>query len=233
MGTPQGGVISPLLANIFLHYVVDQWVHTWRASNAKGDVIIVRYADDVVMGFQYQSEARKCHAALGERLATFNLELHAQKTRLIEFGRFSHRDRAARGEGKPEAFDFLGITHICGRTRTNGCFTIRRKPVSRRIARKLKQIKGELIARRHEAVSDQGKWLRSVFQGMMRYYGVPGTAEILGTIRKQLVWTWLRSLRRRSHKARQLTWQRMEGLINTWIPKVRICHPYPSERLVV
>lgn len=233
VGTPQGAVISPLLANIFLHYVVDQWVHKWRATNAKGDVIIVRYADDFVLGFQYQSEARQCLKALGQRLAKFKLELHEQKTRLIEFGRFAHRDREKRGERKPETFDFLGFTHICAKTRTNGRFTIRRKPIAKRIASKLQRIKAEQMKRRHESVAEQGKWLRSVFQGIMNYYAVPGTAEILSTLRKQVSRQWLRALRRRSHKARKLTWKRMERLIETWIPKVRICHPYPSERLVV
>lgn len=233
VGTPQGSVISPLLANIFLHYVLDLWVEKWRRTHARGDVIIVRYADDFVMGFQYESDAQQCLEALVQRLGKFNLQVHEQKTRLIEFGRFAERDRTARGEAKPETFDFLGFTHICAKTRKNNRFTIRRKPIAKRMGRKLKQIKGELLKRRHEHVAQQGDWISSVVQGYLNYFAVPGTAEVLSTFRKQVCRTWLRALRRRSHKARKLTWKRMEKLFETWVPKVRIIHPYPNERLFV
>ena len=233
VGTPQGSVVSPLLANIFLHYVLDLWVQKWRKTNAKGDVIIVRYADDFVMGFQYQAEAQQCQKALVERLAEFNLEIHEQKTRLVEFGRFAHRDRKARGEAKPETFDFLGFTHICATTRKNERFTIRRKPIAKRARRKLKQIKSELLERRHVSVAIQGAWIRSVVGGYFNYVAVPGTSEQLSSFRKHVCRLWLRALRRRSHKARRLTWKRMEKLFESWIPKVRIVHPYPNQRLSV
>jgi RNA-directed DNA polymerase len=233
VGTPQGAVISPLLANIFLHYALDLWVHVWRKREADGEVIIVRYADDFVMGFQHKEEAARFLKALRERLAKFRLELNEDKTRLIEFGRFAERDRHARGQGKPETFDFLGFTHWCGKTRKNGKFTVRRKPVAKRVRRKLKEIKQELMRRRHACVASQGRWLHSVVQGYFAYFAVPGTSEVLSAFRKQVCKYWRRALRRRSHKARNLTWKRMARLIDTWIPRVKIQHPYPNQRLTV
>lgn len=233
VGTPQGAVISPLLANIFLHYALDLWVQAWRKKRARGDVIIVRYADDFVMGFQYEWEAKRFLEELRERLAKFHLELHAEKTRLIEFGRFAQRDRKGRGQGKPETFDFLGFTHCCGKTRKTGKFIIRRKPAAKRMRKKLKDLKQELMRHRHTPVGEQGRRLKRVLQGYFAYYAVPGTCEILNVFRKQVCRAWLRALRRRSHKGRNMTWKRMARLLDTWVPTVRIHHPYPNERLVV
>jgi len=230
VGTPQGAVISPLLANIFLHYVLDLWVHWWRTHRAHGDVIIVRYADDLVMGFQHRGEAIACLRELRERLAGFELELHPDKTRLIEFGRFAARDREAAGQGKPESFDFLGFTHSCGTTRENGKFTVLRKPMRKRLGKKLKELGKQLLRRRHDRVPAQGQWLRSVVQGVFNYYAVPGSSFVLSAFRKHVCRYWIRALRRRSQKARKLTWARFERLINTWIPEVRVLHPYPNER---
>jgi len=234
VGTPQGAVISPLLANVFLHYVLDQWVETWRRTQAQGDVIIVRYADDFVLGFQYEEEARAFLDQLRERLAAFHLELHPDKTRLIEFGRFAARDRTRRGQGKPETFDFLGFTHWCGTTRERGQFTVRRKPVAKRMRKKLQEIKETLMRQRHRPVAEQGRWLGRVVQGYFAYFAVPGTAEILSAFRKHVARLWLRALRRRSQrKGRRLTWKRFERLPDTWIPAVKIHHPYPNQRLRV
>ncbi len=234
VGTPQGAVISPLLANVFLHYALDQWVQEWRTTQARGDVIIVRYADDFVMGFQYEWEARAFLDGLRERLGVFHLELHPEKTRLIEFGRFAERDRTQRGQGKPETFDFLGFTHWCGTTRTNHKFTIGRKPVAKRMRKKLKEIQETLMRQRHTPTAEQGLWLSSVVRGYFAYFAVPGTAEILSAFRKHVSRLWLRALRRRSQrKGRRPTWKRIERLLDTWIPKVQILHPYPNERLHV
>lgn len=234
VGTPQGAVISPLLANVFLHYALDQWAHEWRKTKARGDVIIVRYADDFVMGFQYPSDAGNFLHALRERLGEHKLRLHPDKTRLIEFGRFAEKDRARRGAGKPETFDFLGFTHWCGTTRKNGKFTIGRKPVAKRRRRTLKAIKDALMRRRHQPVPEQGRWLGSVIRGYFAYFAVPGTAEVLSAFRKSVCRNWLRALRRRSQrKGKRLAWKRFGLILDKWIPKVRIQHPYPNERLVV
>jgi hypothetical protein len=181
-GTPQGSVISPLLANIFLHYVLDLWVKQWRKRKARGEVIIVRYADDFVMGFQYRQDAEGCLSELQQRFLAFGLELHRDKTRLIEFGRFAASNRAQRGVGKPETFDYLGFTHICATTLTNGCFTVRRQTIAKRLRAKVKEVKVELLRRRHEPVPAQGKWLRAVVQGHFNYYGVPGNTYALGEL---------------------------------------------------
>ena len=234
VGTPQGAVISPLLANVFLHYALDQWVQEWRQTKAHGDVIIVRYADDFVMGFQHERDARAYLADLRERLGKFHLELHPDKTRLIEFGRYAERDRNQRGEGKPETIEFLGFTHWCGATRKNGKFTIRRKPIAKRMRKKLKEIKETLMRRRHTPVPEQGRWVRSVIRGYFAYFAVPGTAENLSAFRKHVCRLWLRALRRRSQrKGRRLTWERFKRVIETWVPKVAILHPYPNTRLTV
>lgn len=233
VGTPQGAVISPLLANIFLHYVLDLWVKQWRKKEARGEVIIVRYADDFVMGFQYRGDAGRFVQEVRKRFAKFGLEMHSEKTRLIEFGRFAVADRARRGQSKPETFDFLGFTHICAKTRKTGRFTVHRKTISKRMRAKAKAIKEEILRRRHEPVPEQGKWLRAVVQGHFNYYAVPGNTFALGEFRTQVIRAWFRALRRRSHKARTLNWPRMQRLIETWITPVRVLHPYPNQRLVV
>jgi len=230
-GTVQGGSVSPLLSNIYLHYVFDLWVHWWRSHRANGEVIVVRFADDWVAGFQYQSEAQKFLRELKERFARFGLELHSEKTRLIEFGRFAAQSRLARGEGKPETFDFLGFTHICGRKR-NGKFTVLRKTVRKRWQSKLKEVSRELRTRMHRPVPEQGAYLKSVLLGHMRYYGVPMNRRSLNAFRYALYRVWWKVLRRRSQK-HNLTWKRMERLLVAWFPSVRIYHPYPSERVRV
>jgi len=230
-GTVQGGSISPLLSNIYLHYVFDLWVHWWRRHRANGDVIVVRFADDWVAGFQYQSDAQKFLRELKERFARFGLELHSEKTRLIEFGRFAAQSRLARGQGKPETFDFLGFTHICGKTR-RGKFTILRKTMRKRWQNKLKEVSWELRTRMHRPVPEQGAYLRSVLLGYMRYYGVPMNGRSLDAFRHALHRVWWKVLRRRSQK-HNLSWKRMERLIAAWFPSVRIYHPYPLERVRV
>jgi len=232
VGTPQGAVISSLLANIYLHYTLDVWVKQWRSRHARGEVYIVRYADDFVMGFQYRSDAEQFQAELKERLAKFSLEMHEGKTKLIEFGRFAIRNRKEHGEGKPETFDFLGFTHICTKKK-NGRFTIYRKTITKRLRAKLKKVRELLLRQRHRPVSEQGSWLRAVMQGHFNYYGVPGNRKALDTFRKQIQLSWLQALRRRSQKARSLTWERMKKLIATWLPTARVTHPYPNQRLCV
>jgi RNA-directed DNA polymerase len=232
VGVPQGAVISPLLANIYLHYALDLWVKT-RRREACGEVIIVRYADDFVMGFQYRREAEQFLAQLRERLAEFGLELHEDKSRLIEFGRFAAVDRAARGEGKPETFDFLGFTHICAKTRKSGRFTVVRKTIAKRMRAKVKEVRRELMCRRHAPVPEVGRWLQSVVRGYFNYHAIPGNKHQLDAFRTLIIRAWLRSLRRRSQAGRKLTWDRVQRLVTTWIPRPRIIHPYPNRRLCV
>jgi RNA-directed DNA polymerase len=233
VGTPQGAVISPLLANIYLHYALDLWVDQWRNRNAKGDVIIVRYADDFVIGFQHRSEARRFLRELSERMEKFGLKLHPDKTRLIEFGRFAASNRTARGEGKPETFDFLGFTHCCATTR-HGRFVIRRRSVAKRLRAKLQAVKAELTRRMHWPPADQGRWLQSVVRGWFNYHAVPLNGDALETFRTQIIRMWRHVIRRRSQKARRKwTWSRVRGLIQRWIPPKRILHPYPDIRLIV
>ncbi len=232
IGTPQGAVISPLLANIYLHYVLDLWVNKWR-EEARGDVIIVRYADDWIMGLQYKDEAERFLQDLRERLAKFGLELHEDKTRLLEFGRFAADNRTERGDGKPETFDFLGFTHICARTRKNNTFTVRRKTIAKRLRAKVKEVREEIMKRRHVPVPDQGKWLRSVLNGHLNYYAVPGNKQSIDTFRTEVMRGWFHALRRRSQKARSLTWERFKRLVKTWLPTAKVKHPYPSQRLCV
>jgi group II intron reverse transcriptase/maturase len=232
VGTPQGSVISPLLANVFLHYVLDLWVNQWRQRHARGEVIVVRYADDFVMGFQYQEDAQRFLEALRKRLAKFSLELHPEKTRLIEFGRFAAERREKRGAGKPETFNFLGFTHGCGKTR-KGAFTIKRKSIAKRLRAKLHEIKEQLVRCMHRPVVEIGKWLRSVVQGWMNYHAVPGNIRSLDQFRTQTARLWLHVLRRRSQKGRKRTWERFKRLIQRWLPKPKILHPYPNERLIV
>jgi len=231
-GTPQGGSASPLLANIYLHYVFDLWVQHWRKTKATGDMIVVRWADDFVVGFQHQSDARQFHKELAARFAKFKLKLHPEKTRVIEFGRYAAERRRRRGQGKPETFNFLGFTHICGQKRSNGMFTVVRRTMSKRKRGKLKAVKMELRKRMHERVSEVGKWLRSVVEGHNRYYGVPSNLPSLGSFRYHVGRYWYRALRRRSQKTR-LTWERMFCLFDRWLPWPKLHHPYPLRRLGV
>jgi group II intron reverse transcriptase/maturase len=231
MGTVQGGSISPLLANIYLHYVFDLWVHHWRKTRAEGDVIVVRYADDFIVGFQYRREAERFLADLRERFARFGLALHPDKTRILEFGRFARESRRRRGQGKPETFNFLGFTHICGRTR-EGTFTVIRKTMRTRLQAKLKEVYQELKRRMHDPVPEQGAYLRSVVGGHIRYYGVPMNGPSLSVFRKEVGRLWWKALRRRSQK-HPLTRDRVERLVDRWLPLVRVCHPYPLVRVGV
>jgi group II intron reverse transcriptase/maturase len=227
-GTPQGGNISPLLANIYLHYVFDLWVQHWRKTKAKGEVIVVRWADDFVVGLQHQPDAERFHTELRERFAQFNLKLHPEKTRVLEFGRYAIERRKRRGQGKPETFNFLGFTHICGKKRSNGMFTVLRRTMSKRKRSKLKAVKAELRKRMHQRVVEVGKWLRSVIAGHNRYYGVPTNLPSLGSFRYQVGRYWYRTLRRRSQKP--LKWERMLRLLNRWLPWPKLYHSYPSRR---
>jgi len=231
-GTVQGGSISPLLANIYLHYAFDLWSQQWRTQQAHGDMIVVRYADDFIVGFQSQTQAETFLAALQERLTQFGLELHPQKTRLIEFGPFADKNRRDRGEGKPETFTFLGLTHICGRKRSNGRFTVLRQTQRSRLQAKLAEIKAELRRRFHEPIPALGRWLASVIRGHCQYYGVPMNGPALYLFRWQVGRLWQRALSRRSQKGR-VTWERMRRLIDRYLPKARICHPYPLHRMGV
>lgn len=230
-GTPQGGSASPLLANVYLHYVFDLWVQKWRRTQAKGDVTIVRFADDIVVGFQHRAEAESFQAELRERFAKFRLELHPEKTRLLEFGSFATQDRGRRGEGKPETFNFLGFTHVCAKKK-NGRFTVLRQTIRKRLQAKLSEVKTELRRRMHHPIREQGAWLRSVVGGHIRYYGVPMNSAALVMFRRQVVWLWKRSLQRRSQR-HHLTWKRMYGHVDRWLPPARVCHPYPLKRLGV
>ena len=229
VGTPQGAVISPLLANVFLHYVLDLWIDEWRKRQAKGEVIIVRYADDFVIGFREGSDARRCLAALKDRFAKFGLELHPEKTRLIEFGRFAQSNRARRNERPPETFDFLGFTHICGKS-WRGDFAIHRQTSRKKLQAKLAEIKEELKRRMHHHPSEVGAWLRRVVTGWFRYYAVPGNSKRLQQFRYALCRLWLRTLRRRSQRGRGLTWARFNRHFQGWLPTPTILHPYPEQR---
>lgn len=232
IGTPQGAVISPLLANIYLHYALDLWVNNWR-KGSRGDVIIVRYADDWITGFQYRAEATRFQQQLRERLQKFGLELHPDKTRLLEFGRFASANRSKRGEGKPDTFDFLGFTHICGKTRKNNSFIIRRQTIAKRLRAKAKAVRKEIMKRRHQPVPEQGKWLRSVILGHLNYYAVPGNKQSTDAFRTGIAKAWFRALRRRSQRGARLNWERMQRLLKTWLPTAKLKHPYPNQRLCV
>jgi len=231
-GTVQGGSISPLLANVYLHYVFDLWVQRWRTREARGDVIVVRYADDFIVGFQHRSEAERFLVALRERFAKFGLELHPEKTRLIEFGPWAAYNRRRKGLGKPETFNFLGFTHICGKKRSNGRFTVLRQTMRRRLQGKLAEVKAELRERMHDPVPEVGKWLGTIVEGHYRYYGVPMNSPALKLFRFCVGRLWHRTLSRRSQKGR-IRWERMYRLIDHYLPKARIYHPYPLRRLGV
>jgi len=227
-GTPQGSVISPLLANIYLHYVFDLWVDVWRKKHARGDVIVVRYADDIVLGFQWETDADHFRQCMGERLRKFRLDLHPDKTRRIEFGRYAESNRKRRGEGKPETFDFLGFTHISGKS-GKGSYAVRRMTVRKRMRKKLLEIKQQLRLRMHDPVPQTGAWLRSVVQGYFNYYAVPGNIDSLGLFRERVLRHWGHTLKRRSQR-RRYAWVRRLKLAAQWLPIPRALHPWPFDR---
>lgn len=226
-GAPQGASASPLLANVYLHYVLDLWAQRWRRRHAHGDVIIVRFADDFIVGFEHRDDAERFHADLRERFAMFALELNAEKTRLIEFGRFAAPDRKRRGLGRPETFDFLGFTHICAKTRARR-FTLMRVTIAKRMRTKLREVKLAVMQRRHLPIPEQGRWLASVVRGHLAYYAVPGSDAIIA-FRAQVTRHWCWALRRRSQRSR-LDWKRMNRLATRWLPPARVLHPDPDAR---
>jgi group II intron reverse transcriptase/maturase len=228
VGAPQGASASPLLANVYLHYVLDRWARQWRRRNARGDLVIVRFADDFVAGFEHHDDAQRFLAELRERFASFGLELHPDKTRLIEFGRHAAATRAARGDGKPETFDFLGFTHICGKSKT-GQFWLKRITVAKRARAKLAEVNASIKQRRHLPVPEQGQWLASVVRGHLAYYAVPGNTDAVAAFRAQVVRHWFKALRRRSQRTR-INWARMHRLETRWLPPARIQHPFPEVR---
>jgi RNA-directed DNA polymerase len=230
-GTPQGATVSPLLANIYLYYVFDLWVQQWRRRHARGDVTVVRYADDFLVGFQLKSDADRFQVELRERLRKFALELHPDKTRLIRFGRFAAENRAQRGEGKPETFNFLGFTHISVKTRS-GDFMLKRRTMAKRMRAKLHEVRLELLRRRHQPIPEQGAWLGAVVRGYFAYHAVPTNIDRLESFRTEVTRTWLRALRRRGQRDRT-TWARMHDLANRWIPRPRVLHPWPQKRFDV
>jgi group II intron reverse transcriptase/maturase len=230
-GTGQGSVISPLLANIYLHYSLDLWAERWRRRDATGDMIIVRYADDVVVGFEHEDDARRFWDAMRGRLEEFSLSLHPEKTRLIEFGRHAAVNRRRRGLGKPETFDFLGMTFICGRS-LRGKFLLKRRSRSDRMKAKLKEVGGELRQRMHQAIPQQGAWLRQVVTGYFAYHAVPTNWAALNAFRNEVTQRWRRTLCRRSEKG-GFNWDRMKRLADDWLPQPRILHPWPNQRFAV
>jgi len=233
VGTPQGAVISPLLANIYLHYVLDLWVKKWRKTRAHGDMIVIRYADDAVFGFQYENDAHDFWRELKDRLAKFGLNLNEKKTRLIEFGRYAAERRKERGEGKPMTFDFLGFTHISGRSRNNGRFILMRRTSAKRLRAKAKDIRRKIVWHRHKPIPEQGNWLRLVLQGYFNYHAIPGNGRALQAVRRETGRAWLRALQRRSQRGRTANWTQMKELMAKWLPASLIRHPYPDARFSV
>jgi RNA-directed DNA polymerase len=229
IGTPQGAVISPLLANVYLHYAFDLWVDAWREKVAKGNLIVVRYADDLVVGFEHRTEAEQFLVEFRERLAKFGLELHGEKTRLIEFGRYAEISRNQRGEGKPETFTFLGFTHICGTRKKTGTFTVLRRTNKKKMRQTLQRIAQLLEARMHDAPAQTGVWLKRVLMGYYQYFAVPGNTSTLGVFRYRLQLRWRHTLRRRSQQ-RRFNWGCFGRLCTRWLPHPHILHPYPEER---
>jgi RNA-directed DNA polymerase len=227
-GTPQGASVSTLLANVYLHYVFDLWVHQWRSRHARGDVVVVRFADDFVVGFEHRGDAERFWAAARKRFARFGLELHEGKTRLIEFGRFAAVNREARGLPKPETFDFLGFTHICGKDR-RGRFKLKRATSKKKMRAKLHAVKAEMRKRAHHSIPEQGHWLARVLRGHYNHYAVPDNYRALRAFHRSVKQHWLRALRRRSQRSR-LTWERMGRLDKRWLPQPRIQHPWPGVR---
>jgi len=230
VGSPQGSVISPLLSNVFLHYVFDLWIEWWRHKHCRRDVVVVRFVDDFVIGFESHTEATACWEELRARFAKFGLKLHEGKTRLIEFGRYAIERRAKCGKGQPDTFDFLGFTHRCGKTRTHGRFTIHRHSVAKRMRATLQAIKTQLRKRRHRPLGETARWLRRVVQGWLNYHAVPGNSNRIGRFVDEVTRLWLQVLRRRSQRGRKWTWQRMHRLVRKHLPRPRITHPYPNQR---
>jgi RNA-directed DNA polymerase len=226
VGSPQGASVSPLLANVYLHHVLDLWADWWRRRHAHGDVIIVRWADDFIVGFEHRDDAERFGTELRGRLAKFGLELHPDKTRLIEFGRHAAGNRAARGAGKPETFDFLGFTHICA-TSKNGRFWLKRITIKKRMRAKLKSLNVEIKRRRHLPIPEQGRWLASVVRGHQAFYAVPGNHDAVNDFRTQVARHWYKALRRRSQRTR-ITWARMNRIVTRWLPRTRALHPFPD-----
>ncbi len=229
VGSPQGAVVSPILANIYLHYAFDLWANTWRKRRACGDIIIIRYADDVVLGFEHESDAQLFQQHLHQRLKAFDLNLHPDKTRLIRFGRYAIRDRKRLGLGKPETFDFLGFTHYCSNARWSGNFIIVRKTIKKRLRATLKRIKAELRRRLHDSVVDTGKWLSRVLQGHLNYFSVSGNSPSIWLFFTEVRKLWLKSLRRRSQKA-YINWENFVRITNRFFPRIRLLHPHPCYR---
>ena len=230
-GSPQGATVSPLLANVYLHYVFDLWAERWRRRQARGEVIIVRYADDFIVGFEHRGDGQRFLAELRRRLARFALELSPEKTRLIEFGRFAAERRAGRGEGRPETFEFLGFTHVCAKSRA-GRFKLKRISSSKRVRAKLRELKRSLMQRRHLPIPEQGRWLGSVVRGHLNYHAVPDNSDAIDAFRTQATRHWYRALRRRGQRP-SLNWERMNGIATRWLPPARILHPWPGERFDV
>lgn len=224
-GIPQGAVLSPLLSNIYLHYSLDQWAHQWRRRHARGDVYLIRFADDIVACFQYRSDGQAFRRALEWRLNRFGLKLHPNKTRLIEFGRFAQSNRKQRGEGKPESFDFLGFTHVCARRRSDGGFTVLRLTIAKRQRAKLKEIRQWLKRNRCIPVSDQGRQIASILRGVINYFGIPGNRRAVDAFRTEIRKSWFWALRCHSQKATKLTWAKFQRLVRQWVPSVRVVHP--------
>ena len=220
--------MSPLLANVYLHYVYDLWVDWWRRTQARGEVTTVRFADDFIVGFEHEEDARRFLDELRERLAKFGLDLHPDKTRLIEFGRHAARNRESRGLGKPETFDFLGFTHICAKSK-NGRFWLKRITIAKRMRAKLREVNDQLKRRMHQPIPVQGQWLRSVVQGHLAYYAVPGNTDAVRAFRDQATLHWLKALRRRSQRTR-VNWARMGPIAKRWLPRARAMHPFPEVR---
>jgi RNA-directed DNA polymerase len=230
-GTPQGSVASPLLANVYLHYAFDLWAKRWRRREATGDMIIVRYADDIVVGFEHEGDARRFWDAMRERLQEFSLSLHPEKTRLIEFGRFAAANRRRRGLGKPDSFKFLGFTFICGKS-LRGNFLLKRRSRRDRMKAKIKEVAGELRRRMHQSIPEQGTWLKQVITGYFAYHAVPTNWAALGAFRDEITKRWQWTLQRRSQKGSR-TWEQMKKLADDWLPKPRILHPWPNQRFAV
>ena len=231
-GSPQGAVISPILANVYLHYAFDLWANTWRRKKASGDMIIIRYADDVVLGFEHESEAQAFLQHLQQRLKAFDLNLHPDKTRLIRFGRYAIRDRKQLGQGKPETFDYLGFTHFCTQSRKNGAFVIGRKTIRKRMRATLRRIKVELRRRMHDSVADTGRWLTKVLQGHVNYFSVSGNSPSIWLFFNEVRYLWIKSLRRRSQKA-YINWDKFLRITNRYFPRIRLLHPHPCYRFDV
>jgi group II intron reverse transcriptase/maturase len=230
-GTPQGAVASPLLANVYLHYAFDLWAHQWRRREATGNVVVVRYADDVVAGFEHEADARRFWDAMRTRFEQFGLELHGEKTRLLEFGRQAAARRQRKGLGKPETFAFLGFTFICGKSR-RGAFLLHRKTRGDRMRAKLREVKEQLRDRMHDAIPEQGRWLKAVVTGFFAYHAVPTNSRALGAFRHHVTELWRRTLRRRSQKD-GMTWMRMAKIAADWLPAPRVLHPWPNQRFAV